>query len=107
MIEISGSVSYQVCLRHFAPLCDYLVGLQKDKYSSFGKKYSEIKAKLTLQLSWDLIINPAVLEVGGRVAACLEQWQRYNVSCSHTEACSEPCAEPIAAAARGVADRAY
>lgn len=60
----------------------------------------------SLQLSRDLIINPVVLEGGGRAAAHLEQCQRY-VSHSHKEVCGEPCAQPIAAAARGAADRAY
>lgn len=76
MLEISESVSYQLCLLYFASLCDYLIGLQKDKYLSFGKKNSEIKAKMTLQLSWDLMSNTAVFKADGRVAAHLEQWQR-------------------------------
>jgi len=107
LIERSGSVSYQLCLWHFAALLDYLVGLQKGEYCSFDKKYSEIKVKLTLQLSQDSIINPAVLEGGGSVAARLEQWQRYNISHSHMEACSQLGAEPIAATVRGAADHAY
>lgn len=104
MTEISGSASYQLCLWHFALFCDYLVGLKKEKYSSFHKKHSEIKVKLTLQLSLDLIINPVVLEAGGRVAACPEQWQRYNLSHSRVEVRGEPCAKPTADAMRGAAD---
>lgn len=41
------------------------------------------------------------------MTAGFEQWLRYNVNCSHMESCGEPCAEPLTATARGVADHAY